>query len=235
MTRSIAQVGLIVLVSGCMSPAIVSRQRRAPRMATLPGTRVAVASYTSGVDEVPAGCPLLVKARQELQADLERSELFERVVAGPAAQTQPVACTLRPKLLASRIQSDTGFWRNVFACLSVAGMFMDLKLNEVVTYNDFEVDVVRQTDKETRLVKTLRFEMETVYRYPATTALAGTDWIDVQNHMLLVANRNMTASLVHALPPLLKMSLGEPAAAQPRAPRPALPQSVIDSLHTPAP
>lgn len=204
-------------------------------MATLPGASVAVDSYRSGVDDVPPGCPLLAKAEQELRADLERSELFERVVANSAAAAQPGSCTLRPKLLASRIESDTGFWRNVFACLSVAGMFMDLKLNEIVTHDDFEVDVIRHAGQKPRLVKTLRFEMETVYRYPATAGLAGIDRIDVQNHMLLVANRNMAASLVHALPPLLEMPLGEPTASRPEAPHPPLPQSIIDSLHTPAP
>ena len=204
MRASAALVAMAWVAAGCASRGVVSRQRQAPRARTLPGAALIVAEYTSGVPEVPPQSPLLLQAREDLIRSFQAAGLFETVYPDVTDTPPRGACLLKPKFRQTYIETDTGFWRNFLVCASVVGLFLNANVNEIAAADTFDVDVLVRAEAGYSSVEKLLFEMKTVYRYSALTALIGADWAAVQDEMFLVANRNMAADLVRELPDLLR-------------------------------
>ncbi len=218
MKRWLLWAGAAAYAAGCARPGVVSRLRATPLMPTLRGVAARVEPYASETPGAPAGSPVLRRARKDLVDAIRRSHLFEAVTEDSDASSPLNVCVLEPAYKSTDIVIDTGLWRNVLGCLFIAGMCLDLKLNQITASDVFEVRVRARQGRPDQVVKTLRFEIDTVYRYPAHTALAGVDLAAVEDEMLLAANRNMAADLVRELSRLLR---ARPAGAA--SPPPALP------------
>ena len=214
MRRPAALAALAILAAGCSSSGIVSRQRQPRRLKTLPDSVLVVAEYESSVAEVPTGADLLLQARADLLRICQRSELFEIVRDDPQALPPEGAVLIRPKFESSYVEVDTGFWRNFFVCASVVGLFLDLNVNQIVTTDGFDVDVLVRTARGYTSVERLVFPVETVYRYTAITALLGSDWAEVQDDMFLAANRNFAVDLTREVPGVLTRA-AEPVPKRP--------------------
>jgi len=214
MQRLAVIVGLVVGAAGCTSSRIVSRQQRPPRLQTRPGSELVVAEYASDVPEVPQKSKLLTDARADLIRVFETSELFDTIHASPQAASARGACLLKPRLTRTFIEVDTGFWRNAFLCLTVVGLFVDLRANEIAAEDHFECDVLVRTDAGYSSVKKLLFETTTVYRYSPLVAFGATDWGAVQDYMFAVANQNFAIDLARELPRLLQAAAAQTAPTQ---------------------